>query len=92
MKQFQRSLPDRIRGRISTLDRGAEIMMFSFASFLAGVSLTIISAQAATVIAGFIAGGAGLVWFIRTRNPADLVPLSSTNDELQNIEIHKSQL
>lgn len=89
---FQRSLPDRIRGRISTLDRGAEIMMFSFASFLAGVSLTIISAQAATVIAGFIAGGAGLVWFIRTRNPADLVPLSSTNDELQNIEIHKSQL
>ena len=36
---FQRSLPDYIRGRISTIDRGAEIVVFSVSSFLAGFSL-----------------------------------------------------
>ena len=30
---FQRSLPDFIRGRISTLDRGAELTMFSLSSY-----------------------------------------------------------
>ena len=30
---FQRSLPDRIRGRISTLDRGAEITVFGSQAF-----------------------------------------------------------
>ncbi len=89
---FQRSLPDRIRGRISTLDRGAEIMMFSFASFLAGVSLTIISAEAATAIAGLIASGAGIVWFVRSRNPDNYGQLSPNSDELQKVEIHISQI
>lgn len=65
---FQRSLPDRIRGRITTLDRGAEITMYSIASILSGIALTVISAQMTTAIAGIIAGASGLVWLIRSKN------------------------
>lgn len=63
---FQRSLPDKIRGRITTLDRGAEITMFSISSFIAGVSLTVISAETLTLLAGILAGASGLVWFLRS--------------------------
>ncbi len=64
---FQRSLPDRIRGRISTLDRGAEITMFSISAYLAGISLTMLSAQTVTMIAGLLAGVSGIVWLMRYR-------------------------
>ena len=68
---FQRSLPDRIRGRISTLDKGAEITVYSIASFVAGIALTIISAQVATAIAGLLAGLSGVVWLTRSRKSKD---------------------
>lgn len=64
---FQRSLPDYIRGRITTLDRGAEITIFSFSSYLAGVSLSFISAQMLTIISGLLAASSGLVWFLRQK-------------------------
>jgi MFS family permease len=63
---FQRSLPDHIRGRITTLDRGAEITIFSVSSYVSGISLTMISAQTLTLVAGLLAGSAGLVWFFRS--------------------------
>lgn len=63
---FQRSLPDYIRGRISTLDRGAEITMFGISAYLAGISLEIISAQMLTFIAGLLAGASGIVWLMRS--------------------------
>ena len=63
---FQRSLPDFIRGRISTLDRGAEITMFSLSSYFASLAIYEISPQMLTVISGLLAGTAGLIWFART--------------------------
>jgi MFS family permease len=66
---FQRSLPDYIRARISTFDRGAEITMFSVSSYLAGLALTRFSAQSVTMISGLLAALAGIVWLIRTRQP-----------------------
>jgi sugar phosphate permease len=62
---FQRSLPDYIRGRISTLDRGAELTMFSLSSYLSSIAMYQISPQTLTVISGLLAGTAGLVWFVR---------------------------
>ena len=62
---FQRSLPDYIRGRISTLDRGAEMFMFGISSYIAGESMVWISPETLTVISGLLAGSAGVVWFIR---------------------------
>ena len=64
---FQRSLPDHIRGRITTLDRGAEITMFSISGYAAGLSLTMISAETLTLAAGLLAGSSGIVWFVRSR-------------------------
>lgn len=62
---FQRSLPDYIRGRISTLDRGAEITMFSLSSYFASLAIYDISPETLTVISGLLAASSGLVWFIR---------------------------
>jgi len=64
---FQRSLPDYIRGRISTLDRGAELAMFSLSSYVGGELMFYISPQTLTVFSGLLAGTAGLVWFVRER-------------------------
>lgn len=89
---FQRSLPDRIRGRITTLDRGAEITVYSFASIVAGVALTVISAQLATAIAGLIAGGAGVVWLIRSRKSEDYGVFPKRKEPYAGMEIHKSQV
>jgi hypothetical protein len=62
---FQRSLPDYIRGRISTLDRGAEMLMFGLSSYVSGLAVYVMSAEMLTVISGLLAGSAGVVWFIR---------------------------
>lgn len=64
---FQRSIPDYIRGRISTLDRGAEITMFGISSYLAGLALLKFTAPQVTLVSGCLAGAAGFVWLWRTR-------------------------
>ncbi|MBK8466461.1 MAG: MFS transporter [Chloracidobacterium sp.] len=67
---FQRSLPDYIRGRISTLDRGAELAMFSLSSYVGGELMYYISPQTLTVFSGLLAATAGLVWFVREKRQA----------------------
>ena len=64
---FQRSLPDFIRGRISTLDRGAELTMFGISSWAASLLIYGISPQVLTIFSGLLAGSAGIVWFIREK-------------------------
>ncbi len=63
---FQHALPDYIRGRISTLDRGMEITVFSCSIYFAGVSLDYISPQMLTVASGVLTAFAALIWFART--------------------------
>ena len=62
---FQRSLPDHIRGRISTLDRGAELTMFGVSSLIGGEAMLYISPQTLTVVSGILSALSGLIWFIR---------------------------
>lgn len=64
---FQRSLPDYIRGRISTLERGAELTMFSLSSWISSLLVYGMSPQALTIVSGLLAGSAGIVWFIREK-------------------------
>lgn len=64
---FQRSLPDYIRGRISTLERGAELTMFGVSSWISSTLVYGVSAQVLTIFSGLLAGSAGIVWFIRER-------------------------
>ncbi len=62
---FQRSLPDHIRGRISTLDRGAELTVFGSFSYISGELMYFISPMTLTIISGILSGSAGIVWFWR---------------------------
>ncbi|MBX3245270.1 MAG: MFS transporter [Acidobacteria bacterium] len=62
---FQRSLPDQIRGRISTIDRGAELTMFGISSYTAAAMMYFISPMTLTIISGIISALAGIVWFFR---------------------------
>lgn len=64
---FQRSLPDYIRGRISTLDRGAELTVFGASSYLASEAMLYISPQTLTIVSGLLSAASGVVWFIRHR-------------------------
>jgi MFS family permease len=63
---FQRSLPDYIRGRISTLDRGAEMTVFGLSTYLASLAMYGISPQTLTIISGILSASAGVVWFMRS--------------------------
>ena len=64
---FQKSLPDYIRGRISTLDRGAELTIFGLSSYAASLAIYEISPQFLTVVSGVLSASAGVVWFVRQR-------------------------
>jgi len=64
---FQRSLPDYIRGRISTLDRGAELTVFGLSSYVASGMMFYITPQTLTFISGLLSALAGVVWFIRQK-------------------------
>lgn len=64
---FQRSLPDYIRGRISTLDRGAEMTIFGLSSYFSSEFMYYISPQLLAAISGVLSAGAGLVWFFRNQ-------------------------
>lgn len=62
---FQRSLPDYIRGRITTLDRGAELTVFGSFSYISGIAMYYITPMTLTVISGILSAFAGVVWFAR---------------------------
>jgi MFS family permease len=69
---FQRSLPDTIRGRISTLDRGAELTMFGLSSYLGSELMFYMTPQTLTLISGVLSALAGVVWFLREKKPAEI--------------------
>jgi len=64
---FQRSLPDYIRGRISTLDRGAELTIFGLSSYAAAEAMRFMSPETLTILSGILSAFAGVVWFWRER-------------------------
>ena len=49
---FQRSLPDYIRGRISTLDRGAEMTIFGLSSYLTSLAIYKLTPESLTIVSG----------------------------------------
>ncbi len=55
-------LPDRLRGRVSTTDRAAEIFVMSLSTVVAGWSLHVISPRTLTIISGLLSATPGLMW------------------------------
>jgi MFS family permease len=82
---FQRSLPDHIRGRISTIDRGAELTVFGLSSYVSAAMMFYISPMTLTIISGFLSASAGIVWFLRQKESdfeygADVAGLSESEE------------
>jgi hypothetical protein len=61
---LMRLVPDNLRGRVSTTDRAAELLIWSLSTAAAGWSLKFISSRALTVVAGLLSGLAGVMWLI----------------------------
>lgn len=59
---LMRLLPDRLRGRVSTTDRAAEIFVMSVSTVLAGWSLHVITPRTLTIISGLISASPGVIW------------------------------
>jgi MFS family permease len=61
---LMRLVPDHLRGRVSTTDRAAEMLIWSFSTAAAGWSLQLITPQTLTVISGLLSGVSGIGWLI----------------------------
>jgi MFS family permease len=59
---LMRLLPDRLRGRVMTTDRAAEIFVMSVSTIVAGWSLHAITPRQLTVISGLFSASPGVVW------------------------------
>ena len=59
---LMRLVPDNLRGRVSTTDRAAELMIWSVSTGIAGWSLNVISSRTLTVISGLLSAVAGVMW------------------------------
>lgn len=61
---LMRLVPDNLRGRVSTTDRAAEMLVWSLSTAAAGWSLNWISSRTLTVIAGLLSSIAGVMWLV----------------------------
>ena len=59
---LMRLVPDHLRGRVSTTDRAAEMMIWALSTAVAGWSLNWITIRSLTVVTGLLSGTAGLLW------------------------------
>ena len=66
---LMRLVPDYLRGRVSTTDRAAEMLIWSVSTGVAGWSLQFIGDRTLTIISGLLSGAAGVMWLVlfRTR-------------------------
>jgi MFS family permease len=61
---LMRLLPDRLRGRVMTTDRAAEIFIMSVTTVFAGWSLHAITPLTLTIISGLVSASPGLIWLV----------------------------
>ena len=103
---LMRLVPDNLRGRVSTTDRAAELLVWSFSTAIAGWSLRAITPRTLTVISGLFSATSGVVWlalfasrrvrlprkFGPARDPGEssVVPVPSELPLNQRIELESS--
>ena len=61
---LMRLVPDHLRGRVSTSDRAAEMMIWALSTAVAGWSLQTITPRWLTVVSGLLSGIAGILWLL----------------------------
>jgi len=61
---LMRLAPDNLRGRISTTDRAAELLLWNFSTLIAGWSLRAITPPTLTIISGLLSASSGVFWLL----------------------------
>lgn len=61
---LMRLVPDNLRGRVSTTDRAAELLIWTFSTAVAGWSLHSITPRTLTAISGLLSASSGVVWLV----------------------------
>ncbi len=61
---LMRLVPDGLRGRVTTTDRAAEILVMSISTGVAGWSLHAITPRTLTLISGLLSASPGLFWLL----------------------------
>jgi MFS family permease len=79
---LMRLVPDKLRGRVLTTDRATELLIWSFATTVAGWSLRGITPRTLTVISGLLSSVSGAVWLVlfasgRVRLPRKFKPAAA---------------
>ena len=59
---LMRLVPDNLRGRVSTTDRAAELLIWSLSTAIAGWSLQVLTPRTLTIICGLLSASSGVVW------------------------------
>jgi len=65
---LMRSIPDRLRGRVTITDRAAEILIMSLSTGVAGWALNLVSVRTIAVVSGVLSGVPGLLWLWLNRS------------------------
>ena len=78
---LMRLVPDTLRGRVSTTDRAAEMLVWTFSTAAGGWLLYRITPSSLTILSGLLSGVAGIVWLVlfasgRVRLPKRFNPQS----------------
>jgi len=61
---LMRSVPDKLRGRLSTTDRATELLTWSLSTSIAGWSLRAITPRTLTIFSGLLSAVSGGVWLV----------------------------
>ena len=61
---LMRLVPDYLRGRVSTTDRAAEMLIWTFSTATAGWSLHVITPQTLTIVSGLLSATSGVLWLM----------------------------
>jgi predicted MFS family arabinose efflux permease len=82
---LMRLVPDNLRGRVSTSDRAAELLVWSFSTAIAGWSLRAITPRTLTIISGLLSATSGVVWLVlfatrRVRLPRKFGPVRDSDE------------
>ena len=92
---MMRLLPDKLRGRVLTTDRAAEIFVTSISTVFAAWSLHAITPRTLTIVSGLLSATPGLFWLAlfasgRLHLPAHLETAREADDEEQGLLVSAS--
>ena len=85
-------LPDRLRGRVSTTDRAAEIFVMSLSTVVAGWALHVISPRTLTIICGLLSASPGLMWLGLFARGKLKLPQTASTEQAEAEEVEQAAL